>query len=200
MKKDWTGNKKSTYITLGSSSHSNSEREENDYYATPDIATIALIENESFVKNIFEPCCGEGHISKVLNEKFGFIVKSQDLINRGFGDHGIDFLNYESKWSGDIITNPPYKYSLEFLEKSLSLINEGSKIAFLLRIQFLEGKKRRKFFDKNPIKKVLVFSSRIICEKNGNFTKSKGLGGATCFAWFIWEKGYSGKTTIDFIL
>ena len=32
--KDWTGNKKSTYVTLGASSHSSGVRHSEDYYAT----------------------------------------------------------------------------------------------------------------------------------------------------------------------
>ena len=34
MSKDWTGNKATTFVQLGASNHSNSEREKNDYYAT----------------------------------------------------------------------------------------------------------------------------------------------------------------------
>ena len=34
IKNDWIGNNKSTFSTLGASSHSNTERESNDYYAT----------------------------------------------------------------------------------------------------------------------------------------------------------------------
>ena len=30
--KDWTGNKKSTFVTLGASNHSEGEREVNDFY------------------------------------------------------------------------------------------------------------------------------------------------------------------------
>ena len=48
-----------------------------------------------------------GHISKVLLEA-GYEVESSDLISRGFGIGGIDFLNRKEKWDGDIITNPPY--------------------------------------------------------------------------------------------
>ena len=32
--KDWTGNSKTTFVTLGASSHSESDREENDLYHT----------------------------------------------------------------------------------------------------------------------------------------------------------------------
>ena len=32
--KDWIGNKKSTFMQLGASNHTDKEREKNDYYAT----------------------------------------------------------------------------------------------------------------------------------------------------------------------
>ena len=35
---DWTGNKKTTFATLGASSHSETEREKNDFYATSPVA------------------------------------------------------------------------------------------------------------------------------------------------------------------
>lgn len=34
MAKDWTGNKKSTFVTLGASNHTDKERQKEDYYAT----------------------------------------------------------------------------------------------------------------------------------------------------------------------
>lgn len=90
--KDWTGNTKSTHSTLGSSSHSEREREKHDYYATEPKAVEFLLKLEKFNNSIWEPACGEGHISNVLC-KNGYSVKSTDLINRGFGIGGVDFLS-----------------------------------------------------------------------------------------------------------
>jgi hypothetical protein len=110
MAKDWVGNKNSVYKTLGASSHTDKERQEEDYYATDPKAAELLLDLETFSKNIWECSCGEGHLSKVF-EKAGYVVKSTDLINRGYGEPGIDFLDKNIKeWTGDIITNPPYKY------------------------------------------------------------------------------------------
>lgn len=43
MGKDWTGNGKSIFTTLGASNHTDKERETNDYYATDPIAIDALL-------------------------------------------------------------------------------------------------------------------------------------------------------------
>ena len=76
-RKDWNGNSKSIYVTLGASTYVVEEREQYDYYATHNKATEMLLELEEFDKNILEPCCGEGHISKVL-ENHGYNVRSMD--------------------------------------------------------------------------------------------------------------------------
>jgi hypothetical protein len=44
QQKDWNGNTKSIYVTLGASNHVEEEREENDYYATHPKAIEMLLE------------------------------------------------------------------------------------------------------------------------------------------------------------
>ena len=77
-----SGSKK-VFTTLGSSNHVPEEREAFDYYATDPRAVEMLLELEQFSPVIWEPACGEGHISKVL-QAHGYEVISTDLIYRGF--------------------------------------------------------------------------------------------------------------------
>ena len=103
--KDWIGNSKSVYTTLGASNHTDKEREQHDYYATDPIAIDVLI-NDAKAKisnNVWECSCGEGHLSKRLSE-YGYNVTSTDLIDRGYGIGGVDFLDTSSMFYGDIIT------------------------------------------------------------------------------------------------
>lgn len=44
MEKDWIGNGKSIFTTLGASNRTEKEREINDYYATDPIAVDALLQ------------------------------------------------------------------------------------------------------------------------------------------------------------
>jgi hypothetical protein len=141
MDKDWTGNSKTTFVQLGASSHSEKEREKNDYYATDPSSLEKYLEalkrdHITLDINIWECACGEGHLSKLLEQK-GFNVKSTDLIDRGYGEGGIDFINTQTKWGGYILTNPPYKYAKEFVEHSLELINEGEYVIMFLKIQLM---------------------------------------------------------------
>lgn len=196
MKKEQTSNNRSAYATIGASSHSKGTREENDYYATDPNAVDLLLNEETFNKNIWECACGEGHISERLKEN-GFEVYSTDLVDRGYQDEILDFLNSDKLFDGDIITNPPYKYAKEFVEKSLDSVDDGSKVAMFLKLTFMESKKRKELFEKYPFKTLYVSSSRIICAKNGDFENI--LGSAVAYGWYVWEKGFTGNPEIKWI-
>lgn len=147
--KDWAGNRNSIFKTLGASNHSEGCRADYDYYATDPLAIELLLDVETFSPNIWECACGEKHLSQVL-EKRGYITRSSDIINR-CENEVFDFLSPSNKmWHGDIITNPPYRYALDFVYKALEIIPNGYKVAMFLKIQFLEGKTRRALFDKYP--------------------------------------------------
>lgn len=196
MCKDWTGNTKSIYTTLGASNHTDYERETNDFYATDPKALELLLELEAFSPYVWEPACGQGHLSEVL-KAHGYKVKSSDIIDRGYPDtEKLDFLQVPSPTgpSRDIITNPPYKLAKEFVEHALDISMDSTKVAMFLKVQFLEGKERRKLFEKYPPKVIYVSSSRLICAMNGAFENVSS--SAVAYAWFIWEKGYKGETIV----
>lgn len=189
-------NEHGVFVTLGASNHSLDSRETEDYYATDPIALELLLEKEKFNNNIWECACGEGHLSEVL-KRHGYSVVSTDLIDRGYGIGGIDFLAIEEPFYGDIITNPPYKYAREFVEHAVDLIQDGFRAAMFLRLQFLEGQARRELFDKYPPKLIYISSKRINCCKNGDFSEDRrNNSSAVAYAWFIWEKTFQGDPTI----
>ena len=200
--KDWTGNTKAIYSTLAASNHSDTERAAGDYYATEPKATRLLLENENFYKYVWEPAAGGGHMVDVLKE-YGYNVKASDIVDRGCpGVEIMDFLkvtkaDIDRDFSRDIITNPPYKYAREFVEHALELSMDGAKIAMFLKLQFLEGQARRELFKQHPPKTVYVSSGRLKCAPNGDFDKVQS--SAVAYAWFVWEKGYTGRPKIKWI-
>ena len=195
---DWTGNQNSIFKVLGASNHTNKIRHHHDYYATEPKAMELLLAEEQFHHTIWECACGEGHLSKVL-EQHGHRVISTDLIYRGYGNISpVDFLKTKfTNFNGDIITNPPYKYALEFVQKAIDTVRPGRKVAMFLKLQFLEGKKRKEFFLENPPETVYVSSSRLVCAKNGQFHRYSS--SAVCYAWYVWEKGFTGNPIIKWI-
>lgn len=188
MPKDWTGN-----ASFRACNTRSKDAEKHDYYATEPKATELLLELEHFNKRIWEPACGEGHISKVL-KAHGYDVLSSDLIDRGYGDGGIDFLAIPTHGDKecDIITNPPYRYAKEFVEHALNMVAPGCKVAMFLKLTFLEGQSRRDLFRNNPPQTVYVSSARLQCGKNGVFEGTS----MAAYAWFIWRKGHYGPTNI----
>jgi hypothetical protein len=203
MSKDWTGNKKTTFATLGASSHSDHERETHDYYATDPVCAIDLIRfmeriGEPLPKRVWEPACGEGHLAKVFVSE-GYEVTSSDLIDRGYGTHRqVDFLRDEPLSKNcAIITNPPYKYAQEFVERALGIVTPPAPVCMFLKLTFLEGQKRQKLFVNGHLKYVAVYAARQKCAINGNFANTGS--SAACYAWFIWDKSYSGLPMIDWV-
>ena len=190
-------NKHLTGTSLSGTSMSR-ERVKNDYYATPPETTISLLEREKFSGNILEPCCGEGHISEVLKD-YGYDVISNDVIDRGYGEFNEDFLSSDNLHADNVITNPPFKYAKEFIEKSLQ--DTTGKVAMFCKIQLLEGVSRRELFENTPLRTVYVFTKRQNPLRNGRPVDENGKKWAStmCFAWFVWEHGYKGKPVIEWI-
>jgi hypothetical protein len=199
MSKNWTGNNKAPFTCNGASNHSKLDREENDYYATHPKHVEELLKVETFNHVIFEPAVGEGHIAKVLIEK-GHKVIATDIVDRGYPNTKIkDFLTskFKTNVNIDIITNPPYKYAKEFVEKSLNIVKKNNKVAMFLKLTFLESSKRKKLFKKYPPKYIYVYSKRAICAKNGNFDKYPS--SAIAYCWFVWVKGYENEPKIRWL-
>ena len=167
-----------------------------DYYATPPIITHKLLEKEKLYGEIWEPACGEGHISSVLIE-YGYSVFSSDLIDRGFGEK-IDFLKSE-KMADTIITNPPYNLIDKFLYKAKQQTRK--KIIFIASSNFLRGKSRisRIVHDKDfPLKKVYILSINLNYYVNGKPGKNKT--GFLMTSILVFDKEHKGDALFDWII
>ena len=163
--------------TLGSSTHTDDEREINDYYAThPDDlrAFLAALDRDNITlsQKIWEPAAGEKHLSNVLEER-GHYVVSSDLIVRTEGVTQHDFisplfmspevrqqLDHPKKWNGDILTNPPYSHVSEFVEMGLERLHGLSMLILLLPSRYLEGISRyEQVYSINPPKYIYQYAN-----------------------------------------
>lgn len=171
-------------------------RVENDFYVTnPKAVEMLLKKYDIFGRDILEPCVGNGMIVEAVNN---FYTNKRnftciDIIDRNYPNTIVqDFLTWNTDKKFDaIITNPPYSLATEFIYKSLSLLDTDGQIAMFLKIQFLEGIKRKTLFEKYPPKYIYVFRNRMATWNNGNeLDPDTGKKWATtmCHAWFIWEK------------
>lgn len=161
-----------------------------DFFPTPAWATHALIDNEKFVGDTWECACGNGAMSKVIEQATKHVASS-DLYDRGYGEVGHDFLSSTRKFD-NIITNPPYNSAEGFVQSGLK--NAHKKFALLLRLAFLEGANRqRTIFSSHPPSRVWIFSERITFYPHGAVQKGTG---TTAYAWFVWDKDAPGLTEL----
>jgi hypothetical protein len=152
-----------------------------DYYPTPPDATVALME---FLKLepcfIWEPACGDGSMSKVL-ESYGHTVCSSDIQQNCYGIGGCDFLTVEPMDVDAIITNPPFNQSQAFIERSLKMANV---VAMLLKSQYWHARKRLELFEQHPPAWVLPLTWR------PDFLGGEKGGAPTMEVhWTVWIKG-----------
>lgn len=177
-----------------SATNRGSKRIESDFYATPLESVYALLDNYDGIKSsdrILEPSAGNGNIIRALRDKdYDNLIyaiecrpEESDALEKAGADYILisDFLAVESKIKYDVIIgNPPYSLAQEFIDKSLSLLNPGGRLIFLLRTNFLESKKRFTWWqDKLP-------NGLYVLNKRPSFT-GKGTD-ATSYSWFIWSK------------
>lgn len=156
------------------------DREAEDFYPSPAEITYALVHYELpyFEKyKVLEPCCGDGAISVIL-EDFGVRVRSQDLIDRGFGETGIDFLQTKKSDCQAIITNPPFNLSEAFIRHGFD--THGVKyMAMFLKASYWHAASRKKLFLEHQPSRVYALQWR---------PDFKGQGGPTMdFIWVVWD-------------
>lgn len=168
-----------------------------DFYETPCEAIDRLF---AFWRpqedKIWEPCCGRGAISEVL-KKYGYTVVSTDIEDRGYSwADKMNYLEIDKPLAPFVMTNPPYNRSFEFVKHTLDTVGKGM---FLLRLQWLEGEKRRqKLFDKHYLKSLFVFSKRIPRMHVPDYDGKK-VSSTIAFGWFLFDKNNKESTTVHWL-
>ena len=155
-----------------------------DFYQTPVEATKQILKRETLEGSILEPCCGAGAISSLIPNCIATDIR-----------FGKDIFSYEDNSFDNIITNPPYKYAQEIVEKSIKIAR--CKVVMILKLCFLESERRRKMFESSPLKMVYVFCKRVQMYPEG--TEKPKNSGTIAYAWYVWDKKYTGKPTIEWI-
>lgn len=171
-----------------------------EFYPTPPEATRALLSAERYDGSVWEPACGQGHISKVLAEA-GHEVVSTDLVDYGFGQPGRDFLAEREALAKHIITNPPYGRGLAdaFVKHALNLTQAtGGKVAMLLTMNSLCHPLRHGLFTDDP-PAVVYCLDRCACWPEGNCTRATPTLVAQRYCWVVWHHNRSESTTLRWL-
>lgn len=176
-----------------------------DFYETPTWATKKAVEemlkDRILYKNsyIYEPCCGAGAITEVLQE-YGFEnVRMSDIQTGDFvrGEKGVDVYDLPDKCCEIVLTNPPYdRMTKDNMLKEFFRISTG-KVILLLNIFFLSSKDRKEMLENSHLRHIYIHSDRVTMFPYG-IPKPKN-GGTKMFAWYVWDSEFTGRPTISWI-
>ena len=167
-----------------------------DLYETPPVAVAALLRHEGLPHRLWEPACGHGNIVKVLRAA-GHEVIGSDLVDYGDPTHFYrrDFLLERKVPDGCqcIITNPPFKLAEEFVAHALELC---PLVMMLLRLAFMESERRTGILEGRGLARIHQFRKRLPMMHRAGWEGRKANSGMA-FAWFVWDRAYTGATSID---
>lgn len=117
---------------------------------------------------------------KVLPEH----IKTIDIREDSLADVKADYLSMKLNYKPYvIITNPPFNCAIRFITKALNDVEDDGYVIMLLRLNFLETKARKEFFDKYMPEFIFVHHKRM------SFIKGKGTD-SVAYAHYVWRKGY----------
>lgn len=171
-----------------------------EFYPTPPEATRALLSVETFDGPIWEPACGQGHISKVLAQA-GYDVVSTDLVSYGYGEAGRDFLAERRPLAKHIVTNPPYGRGLAdaFVKHALTLTREtGGSVAMLMNLSGLCHPLRHDFYvSQSPA--VVYALDECICWPYGDPSRATTSIAKQRYCWIVWKQGHHGSTHLKWL-
>lgn len=158
-----------------SATNRGAKRRERDQYPTPTWCTDVLM-NEIVIppnSSVIEPCMGTGAIWDVLKWYF-----DESLMDWCEIDKGKDFLTTHVISQFDFcITNPPFTYSQEFVDRALDIAN---CVIMLLPQSFFGSGKRKEWWQKHPP------TAQFILSRRPSFT-GDGKTDSEVYSWVVWD-------------
>ena len=179
--------------------HNAEKRHIADYYVTPvkDIITFlgALDEEvtlDIWDKTILDPCAGgdpshDMSYPKALREYYAIPddwngIKTIDIRDDSLAETKCNYIETKLDYKPFlIISNPPFNQAMEFIKKALGDVEDGGYVAMLLRLNFLETKARKEFFDNYMPTWVFVHHKRM------SFTDAGGTD-SVAYCHMVWKK------------
>jgi hypothetical protein len=180
-----------------------------DAYETDEQLARFLIELLPILpaENVLEPSAGEGVFVRAVRasvpDAYVVAIEPRSECRQALRESGTDIIRVstlekvtDALWAAWgvfdwVVGNPPYSHAEAHVRAIMGRLARGGRLAFLLRLNFLGAAKRNAFWQDHPPKHIWVLSER------PSFT-----GGGTDmteYAFFLWEKGYEGPTTLSVV-
>lgn len=184
----------------GSTNRASKYRPEDDFYSTPvEASRPFIVAAEPWLRGrtIWEPACGSGALSEELIAA-GHDVVSSNLVDRGYGHVGYDFLKVPETPVDCIVTNPPFSLCEEFVAHAIGLGVEC--VAMFARTKLLEGAARyKRLLKPHPPTFVYQFVERIKFFAGDTAREDQPGWNTEAFAWFVWLRGEAGEPRIRWL-
>lgn len=187
-----------------SSTNRGYDRHKSDYYVTPTNEILKFIDySKQYInfdkEDILDPCAG-GDKNHKMSYPYAFakrgyeINDTLDLRQDSKAKIKDDFLKYNPNKKYDIvISNPPFNFALDFIQKGLSLLKEDGYLVFLLRLNFFGSKIRNEFLLQNIPEYVFIHSKRMSFTDNGKKDSIE-------YAHFVFRKNNPNSFTKTILL
>lgn len=163
-----------------------------DHYPTELWVTEALCRAVEFETHglIWEPACGDGRMAKVLQKWHSSVVAS-DIVDHGYGDTGIDFLDHGAlNWLRSvrdepvvaIVTNPPFALARRFIVRALEITKQAQGIvAMVQRHEFDAPASNRPLFEP-------PYAAKLILHKRPRWSDGPDKASPRFpYAWYLWD-------------
>lgn len=166
------------------------EREANEHYVEPHWCSERLFTEESFVGDIFDPCCGFGRIIESARKK-GLTAYGSDLIDRGCpgAKSGIDFISTHFDDVENIVCNPPFDIAADFAAHALATASRKVAMIFptarLNAAHWLRG---------TPLARVWLLTPRPSMPPGHTILAGEKPGGGKMdYCWLVWSHSWSAN-------
>ena len=146
-------------------------------------------------------CCGSAPAATARSAASwwtsGFEVVSTDLIDRGYGRGGHDFLADNTTLADHIITNPPYGpergLAAKFVAHALTRIRPGGTVCMLLRTNWEAPQSHRRLMARCCRK--YTFSRRLEMHRGGYAGKKHSP--QLDVSWYVFSNEHTGLTQTE---
>lgn len=183
-----------------SSTNRGADRHISDYYVTP-VNEIKKFWEEFKKHNdiididyVLDPSSGggKGHLMSypeaLKDEEFD--ITTLDIREDSLSTLKGDYLETKFDKPFDmIITNPPFAWALEFVQKALDEVEDGGYVIMLLRLNFLGSRTRNEWLRNNMPYEIYVHGKRMSFTDDGKTDSIE-------YAHFVWKKGSTEATKL----
>lgn len=168
-----------------------------DFNPTPACGVYPTLRLGILPHYVWECAAGEGAIVSILRDA-GHCVFASDIVHRTFPlEAEIDFLKATAVPARTemIMTNPPFRYATEFVEHALELC---PRVLMLLRLSFLESRRRAHIFKSGKLVTVYPFIERLPMMHRVGWTGPRA-SSTVAYGWFYFWRDHGAPATVEHI-